>query len=400
MKLNKIFPIVLSCFVVLFSCSDTATSDADGAQQSVEQEETATAKDNFSVDISGQLQGGQGLQLYFDQAFYDSFNPLEKVTIDANGNFSVSAKDIEPGVYRLRVSDKKILLILDGSETTITCDADLAKVPNLIYDLNGSKPSNLYQNIGKQMFALLQKGQFNEANVQEMVDTTSNSLVAAFWTYTTLPLPTTFRYPNPEIVVKTHESAIQKLAKDYPGSRYVQDYRSQLSPILAQLATQKIRIGVQAPDISLPNPDGKNYSLSDLKGKVVLLDFWASWCRPCRMNNPEVVRVYNKYQKQGFTVFSVSLDGLDQATKSRFNGNEATIAQYIDREKEKWQNAIQQDNLTWKYHVSDLKKWDCSPAKDYGVTGIPKTYLLDKEGKIVAINPHGAALEREVKKLL
>ena len=185
-----------------------------------------------------------------------------------------------------------------------------------------------------------------------------------------------------------HETAIKKISAVYPNSRYVQDYLAMLSPVKTQLAMQRIRVGVDAPEISLPSPDGKVYSLSDLRGKVVLLDFWASWCRPCRMNNPEVVRVYNKYKNKGFTVFSVSLDGLDETTKRRFGGDEVRAAQYIEMEKQKWQDAIAQDNLTWKYHVSDLKKWDCAPAKDYGVTGIPKTYLIDKKGKIVAIDPH------------
>lgn len=402
MKLNKILPIVLSCFVALFSCTSTTTNESGTTTQTVtEQEETPIARGAFSVDISGQLKGGENLQLYFDQAFYQNFNPLDKVTIDGNGNFSVKAKNIEPGIYRLRVSDKKVLLVFDGTETSVVCNADLVKVPNLIYEVTGSKASKLYQNVGLQMFDLVQKGQFNEGNVQQMVDTTSNPLVASFWSYSTLPLASTFLYPNPETVVKTHETAIQKLAKSYPSSRYVQDYREELSPIISQLATQKIRIGVQAPDISLPDPSGKMYSLSGLKGKVVLLDFWASWCGPCRRNNPEVVRIYNKYKNKGFTVFSVSLDGLDEMTKTRqLGGNQATIEQFMANEKLKWQQAIQQDNLTWEYHVSDLKKWDCSPAKDYGVTGIPKTYLLDKTGKIVAINPHGDALEREIKKLL
>jgi thiol-disulfide isomerase/thioredoxin len=150
----------------------------------------------------------------------------------------------------------------------------------------------------------------------------------------------------------------------------------------------------------LKNPEGKTYSLHDLKGKVVLLDFWASWCRPCRMNNPEVVRIYNKYKSKGFTVFSVSLDGLDANTKRRFAGNQASIDNYLAQERTKWISAIQQDNLTWDYHVSDLKKWDCEPAKAYGVSGIPKTFLLDKNGKIAAINARGKALENAVKELL
>ncbi len=139
----------------------------------------------------------------------------------------------------------------------------------------------------------------------------------------------------------------------------------------------------------LPSPSGKVYALSDLKGKVVLLDFWASWCGPCRRENPNVVKIYKKYKDQGFTVFSVSLDGLDSRTKARFNSEEL-IQQQLEISKQRWIKAIEQDGLEWPYHVSDLKKWECAPARLYGVTSIPRTFLIDREGRIAAVNLRGA----------
>ena len=161
---------------------------------------------------------------------------------------------------------------------------------------------------------------------------------------------------------------------------------------------EAIKVGMVAPEISLKSPDGKKYSLADLKGKVVLLDFWASWCGPCRKNNPHVVDVYNKYKDKGFTVFSVSLDGIDERTKARFPSDEQYKAG-MEQSKKNWITAIQTDQLTWPYHVSELAKWDTQSVKQYGVTGIPKTFLIDRDGKIAAVNPR-TDLEEQLLKIL
>lgn len=134
--------------------------------------------------------------------------------------------------------------------------------------------------------------------------------------------------------------------------------------------------GAEALDFKLPDVNGKMVALSDLRGKVVLLDFWASWCGPCRMENPNVVKMYAKYKDKGFEILGVSLD----------------------KEKEAWLQAIRQDGLTWK-HVSDLKYWQCEAARLYNVTGIPMTFLIGKDGKIIAKNLRGPALENKLKEL-
>lgn len=131
--------------------------------------------------------------------------------------------------------------------------------------------------------------------------------------------------------------------------------------------------GAMAPEIDLPTPEGNNIKLSDLRGKIVLIDFWASWCGPCRRENPNVVRVYEKYKDKGFEILGVSLD----------------------RDRARWVQAIEQDGLEW-LHVSDLKFWQSVAAQTYGVSGIPYTVLVDREGKIIASRLRGAALENKL----
>jgi thiol-disulfide isomerase/thioredoxin len=143
-------------------------------------------------------------------------------------------------------------------------------------------------------------------------------------------------------------------------------------------------IGNKAPDLNFQNPRGKKISLYSIKGKMVLIDFWASWCGPCRRENPNVVKAYNEFKDKkfkngkGFTVYSVSLD----------------------KNQSDWEAAITKDQLDWKYHVSDLKYWNSEPAAIYGVRNIPSNYLIDKDGIILAKNLRGAQLNEALKSYL
>lgn len=199
------------------------------------------------------------------------------------------------------------------------------------------------------------------SKVKAMLPEMGTSLVSLF----------ALNFINIDTDFDTYDQLAERFKKDNPNSPHAQALIGRVTRI------KGVMVGSVAPDIALSDTTGKAVPLSSLRGKYVLLDFWASWCGPCRAENPNVVRMYNKFKDKGFTIYSVSLD----------------------RTKGEWERAIRNDNLPWT-HVSDLKFWQSAAAQQYGVQAIPATFLLDKEGKIIAKNLRGDALEAKLDEVL
>ncbi|MGB0368891.1 MAG: TlpA family protein disulfide reductase, partial [Flavobacteriales bacterium] len=207
----------------------------------------------------------------------------------------------------------------------------------------------------------------NRQFIVKLIDDNLNSLVSL----------SAVQSLNPETDFEIFEKVEENLMAAKPESEYVQQFKLQMADIRSRnQASARTGVGAEAPEIALVSPDGEAIKLSDFRGKITMIDFWASWCKPCRMENPNVVRVYNRFKDKGFEIFGVSLD----------------------KDQDQWIQAIAQDGLTWK-HGSELKFWQSSFVPAYNLNGIPMTYLLDENGIIIASGLRGAELEQKLEEL-
>ncbi len=318
----------------------------------------------------------------------------EYVTIDSTqmkaGNFTFTGKINSPEIYYLKIADKKkpINFFVEASEILIKGHIDS------LYQVyvTGSKTQDKLNAAGYQLrdFAVIQQNlykQYNEARkdgnetlmseinekwsqlnkernekIKELVAENSSNVVGPYLVLVNLLHTLTF--DELKAITDNFDASIAE-------SEYVKTLKNRVETL------SKVQIGNTAPDFTLNTPDGESLSLSSLKGKYLLIDFWASWCSPCRYESPRVVKLYNDYKDKDFTILSVSLD-----TK-----------------KENWIKAIEDDGLTW-HHVSDLQGWNNSAADLYGVKSIPHTVLMDKDQKIIAKNLRGEELRKKLSELL
>ncbi len=314
------------------------------------------------LEIKGNIQNSQNLQVFLDKFVYGKASEVaSRQIIDNAGNFSFNFPEgLDAGVYFLRIGARRAALIIDGKEASIEISGNLPTLDKYQFSITGSTAAETFRAF---MDGAMNKKVPTIDEAQEFIASTPDANVAAFTAHM-------LANGNAQLI-SIQEQGHARLAQAMPDAELTTAFAAYIEAYKAQAQARSagpIRVGDPAPDIVMDGPKGQSYALSQLKGKIVLLDFWASWCAPCRRENPNVVEVYNKYKDQGFTVFSVSLD------KTRDN----------------WLRAIEQDNLSWPTHVSDLQYWNSAAAKLYGVRGIPATFLIDREGKIAATGLRGA----------
>lgn len=317
--------------------------------------------------LKGNIKNASGLTAAWQYAGIKQAIPLQETTVAADGSYEITIGNAEPGIYRLLVGEKAAWIVLNGGETTIELNGDLLSLENK-YEVKGSPASGVF----RDMFANVFQRKMDTTMLRQFADTTKYPLVAAFMSR---------GIDAQKANLPTYRNINEQLAKRYGSTQMAQEYAEFVAEEEVMLEKVAIAVGVQAPEIALPDPDGKVRKLSALRGKVVVLDFWASWCGPCRKyGSPELVRLHKKYKGKAFDIFSVSLDREDG--------------------KGDWKAAIAQDDLTWDNHVSDLKFWKSKAAQMYSINSIPYLLILDKKGVIRAIGQAGTDFTPMIEQLM
>ncbi len=346
-----------------------------------------------AFELEGTLENAASTQLLFEELTTNNLIPVDTVTTDDQGYFSLSGNIDSPGFFILRVDRSNFITLLlePGEKLKIAGDAN--NLP-LTYQVEGSEGSQLLADLNKAKHQSYRKidslaGIFREIQaednflelrqevdlayskvfeqqqqyVMDFIDKHSNSLASIIALY---------QFFGNQVLLKEseHFEYFEKLSSSlsevYPGNKHVVDLTRRVnewkrSELQRQEVEQTLAVGNMAPEVVMPDPEGNNVALSALRGKVVLIDFWAAWCNPCRLANSKLKEFYDNYRGQGFEIYGISLD----------------------RNREQWLQGIREDKIDW-IQVSDLRFWNSPVVSLYNVEAIPYNVLIDREGRIMA----------------
>lgn len=344
---------------------------------------------NDKYTIKGQIDNLDDSVLYLGQQ--TGGVPIFDTLKVKNGAFTFSGKTEKPILGQIVTSDRQsgFPIILEPGEIEVSGDADsMINGQITVTGTSNNEALQEYTDIQKPFMPQMQELQSaymaaQSGDDQEKMDSVMNVMQDV--NEQIISKMKDFVAEHPKSIISAialqnimdgmdgeeMENMYAKLSKDVQESPYGELIGNRIS------SSKNTGIGQEAPEITLNTPEGKPFSLSSLRGQYVLIDFWASWCQPCRVENPNVVATYDQYKDKNFTILGVSLD----------------------REKGAWEKAIEDDNLHW-HQVSDLKYWESEAAKQYGIQAIPANFLLDPEGKIIARDLRGSALRDKLAEIL
>ncbi len=341
--------------------------------------------------ISGKLTGDKnvGVSLTLSDPLNTSVQGIQQKS-DINGNFTFTVNCDELQVYRLSAvgNNYLILFVQPGETISLTLNPEAlnatpliagSEITKLTYEIAGNvaffdRKTDSLTTVFKQLQVQpdfesrkaeieQQYNQVNEQKLSFLRDILSKNASS----------PATLLFIDKLDIdedMSVYQMVADGVSSKYPGFKLARDLKQRVE------VEKKLAVGMLAPEIELPGPDGTIFKLSELRGKVVLIDFWAAWCGPCRRENPAVVKMYNRFKDSGFDILGVSLD----------------------RDRDAWLAAIEKDGLVW-HQVSDLKFWQSEAAAAYGVKSIPHTVLIDRDGKIIARRLRGHELEKKLEEI-